>query len=160
MKLYFVRHGKASSVASSDEMRPLTHTGADDVRRMGRFLDKLGVQPIRIYTSPRLRALQTANIIADSLGVQAHVDDACNFNFNVRHLPELVAGMGEEDEVMFVGHNPSMSDIVKATCGAEVDLSTGAIACVKRFYPLANASSRGTLKWLLTPKTVAAITDS
>ncbi|MCA9912932.1 MAG: phosphohistidine phosphatase SixA [Anaerolineae bacterium] len=159
MKLYFVRHGKASSVASSDEMRPLTHQGADDVRRMGRFLEKIGVQPTRIYTSPRLRALQTANIIADSLGVQAHVDDACNFHFSIRHLPELVAGMGEEDEVMFVGHNPSMSEIVKATCGAEVDLSTGAVACVTKIYPQAKANS-GTLKWLLTPKTVEAIADS
>ncbi len=160
MKLYFVRHGKASQVASSDEMRPLTHQGADDVRRMGRFLDKLGVQPKRIYTSPRLRALQTANIIADSLGLQAHVDDACNFNFNVRHLPELVTGLGEDDEVMFVGHNPSMSEIVKATSGAEVDLSTGAIACITRIYPLADARSSGFLKWLLTPKTVAAIAES
>jgi phosphohistidine phosphatase len=157
MKLYFVRHGKASPVASSDEMRPLTHQGADDVRQIGRFLDRMGVEPVRIYTSPRLRALQTANIIADSLGARAFVDDACNFNFNIRHIPELVADLGEKAEVMFVGHNPSMSEIVEATCGASVDLSTGAVACVTQIYPPAHM--QGQLKWLVTPKVATALSS-
>jgi len=155
MKLYFVRHGKASPVASSDEMRPLTHQGADDVRLVGRFLEQMGIDPVRIYTSPRLRALQTANIIADSLGARAHVDDACNFNFSIRHIPALVADMDKDAQVMFVGHNPSMSDVVKATCGAEVDMATGAVACVAGIYP--PGSMQGVLKSMLTPKTVAAL---
>jgi len=154
MKLYFVRHGKASPVASSDEMRPLTHQGADDVRQVGRFLEKMGIEPTRIYTSPRLRALQTANIIADCLGSRAFVDDACNFNFSIHDIPALVSELDENAAVMFVGHNPSISEVIKATSGAEVDMATGAVACVGRIHPPVNM--QGTLKWMLTPKVVAA----
>lgn len=155
MKLYFMRHGKASPFANTDEQRPLTPEGADHIRLLGQFLHDLGVAPERIYSSPRLRALQTANLIGDALGLAPVINNACNFHFDVDKMLPLLQGLSEDAEVMFVGHNPSMSEIVGAVAGAQVDLSTGGVAYVTRFSPERPAD--GTLKWLLTRKLLTAL---
>ena len=152
MKLYFVRHGKASQIAVSDEQRPLTPDGIESVKNMAKVLRKADCHLTKIYTSPRLRALQTAQIIAEEFGIEAEINDACNFSFNANAAMKLCEGMVDDAEVMYVGHNPSMSEVVEAMTGAAVELSTGAVACVTNFYP---PTTRGSiLKWLLTPKII------
>jgi phosphohistidine phosphatase len=152
MKLYFVRHGKAAQNTSPDEQRPLTADGIESVKHMASLLKKIACQPIAIYTSPRVRALQTATLIADALGMQAEVNEACNFSFNAQMVMTICDGLDDDDEVMFVGHNPSMSEVVQHITGATVELSTGAIACVTDYYP--PSSKNAILKWLLTPKVI------
>jgi phosphohistidine phosphatase len=152
MKVYFVRHGKASQTAPSDEQRPLTEDGVESAKNLAVMLKKAGCQPTIIYTSPRVRALQTATIIADEFGMTAQVNKACNFEFNVKAATELCTGYDEEDEIMFVGHNPSMSEVVQHITGATVELSTGGIACVTEFYP--PSTRNAVLKWLLTPRVI------
>jgi phosphohistidine phosphatase len=152
MKVYFVRHGKASQTAPSDEQRPLTEDGIESAKNLAVALKKAGCKPTIIYTSPRVRALQTATIIADEFGMTAQVNNACNFEFNAKAAAELCTGYDEEDEIMFVGHNPSMSEVVQHITGAAVELSTGAIACVTEFYP--PSTRNAVLKWLLTPRVI------
>lgn len=155
MKLYFVRHGKASQVAPSDAQRPLTSGGVESVKHMAQVLRKSDYHPTKIYCSSRLRALQTANLIAEALGIEAEINDACNFSFSASAALKLCSGMDDEAEIMFVGHNPSMSEVVESITGAAVELSTGAIACVTNIYP---PMTRGAiLKWLLTPKVIDAM---
>ncbi|MDQ7033875.1 MAG: phosphohistidine phosphatase SixA [Anaerolineae bacterium] len=125
MKLYFVRHGKASQVAPSDAERPLTSGGVESVKHMAQVLHKAGCHPTKIYSSPRLRASQTAHLIADELGIDAEINAACNFSFNAAAALQLCSGFDDEAEIMFVGHNPSMSDVVESITGASVQLSTG-----------------------------------
>jgi phosphohistidine phosphatase len=154
MKFYFVRHGKASQMAATDAERPLTPGGVESVKNMATVLHRAGIKPTKIYTSPRVRAVQTANLLAAALGQEAEVNDACNFHFNAKAALNLASGLMDDDEVMFVGHNPSMSEVVETITGASVELSTGAVACVIRVN---STSSQGAiLKWLLTPKIVDA----
>jgi phosphohistidine phosphatase len=132
MKLYLVRHGKAGDHAESDALRPLTETGKDRTRRSGVVLNHLGVAPAYIFCSPRLRAKQTAEIIGEALGVQPTVDEAVNFDFDVDKLRDLLAHADNNDaEMMFVGHNPGMSDVVSQISGASIHMKTGAIACLQ-----------------------------
>jgi phosphohistidine phosphatase len=152
MKLYFVRHGKASQNAPTDEQRPLTEDGIESVKHIAVALKKSGCQPTIIYTSPRVRALQTATIIADEFGMKAQINDACNFDFDAKAVVELCKEFSENDEVMFVGHNPSMSEVVQHVTGAMVELSTGGIACVTEFNPPSTRNAM--LKWLLTPRLI------
>ena len=152
MKLYFVRHSKASQIAPSDEQRPLTPDGIESVKNMAKVLRKADCNLMKIYSSPRLRALQTAQIIAKAFGMDVEVNDMCNFNFNASAAMKLCDGMDNDAEVMFVGHNPSMSEVVESMTGAAVELSTGAIACVANVYP--PATKGAILKWLLTPKII------
>lgn len=158
MKLYFVRHGRASQIATTDAARPLLAEGEMQAANMGKVLKAFGLSPTQIFTSPRVRALQTAQIIGKALGKEPIIREACNFNFNVNQVFQLIYGMEEDAEVLFVGHNPSMSAVVNDLTGAEIELSTGAVACVTRIFP--PSTNGATLKWLLTPKLVKAIFDA
>jgi len=158
MKLYFVRHGRASQIATTDSARPLLPDGETQARNMGKVLKMLDVPAARIFSSPRVRALQTAQIIGQALGKEPIVRDACNFDFNVHQAFQLIHGLDDDAEVLFVGHNPSMSEIVTDLTGANVELSTGAIACVTQIFP--PSASGAILKWLITPKLVNAILEA
>lgn len=158
MKLYFIRHGRASQIATTDSARPLLPEGETQAKNMGKVLKILDVQPTQIFSSPRVRALQTAQFIGQALGKEPIVRETCNFNFNVNQAFQLVHGMDDDAEVLFVGHNPSMSEIVTDLTGAEVELSTGAVAYVTRVFP--PSASGAILKWLITPKLVNAILEA
>src|SRR5262245_19157912 len=66
MHVLLVRHGTATSpdFAPTDEMRWLTDTGRLGVREIGRTLVGMGLRFSRMYTSPLVRAVQTAEILA------------------------------------------------------------------------------------------------
>lgn len=155
MKLYFIRHGKAGYNAPSDEERPLTDAGIEQAKNNGLVLKRMGVQPAHIYTSPRRRAQETAEYLGQALDVEPEIRDACNFSFSVDKALALIEDAGAEDEIFFVGHNPSMSEVVYGFTGAQVDMSTCAIACVTRFMP--GHGNSGILKWLITPKIVSGM---
>lgn len=155
MKLYFVRHGQANRVAASDELRQLDEVGIREATRIGRALAEMGIKPVQIFSSPRLRAQETAQLIGQALGIEPTINDACNFDFSAQSALNLAEPFAHEEELMFVGHNPSMSEVVMELSGARVELTTAAVACVARVHP--PASSSAILKWLLTPKMLEAI---
>jgi len=59
-----VRHG----AAENQEPRPLSAAGRRDVERLGRVLAALEVRPASFEHSPKLRARETAEILARALG--------------------------------------------------------------------------------------------
>jgi broad specificity phosphatase PhoE len=69
--LVLVRHGVDVSTLSQDLNQPLTEETKPDIRKfskqMIRFFEKVGVTKIFIYHSNRLRAIQTAGIVAEEL---------------------------------------------------------------------------------------------
>ena len=109
MRYYFVRHGIAEDLSSSDFARELTKRGRKRVAASAKVMRKLGIQPAVIYSSPRLRALQTAQIIAAALKRDLTVDDRLNFGFDIEDVQSLARNGSPDDEIMFVGHNPDMS---------------------------------------------------
>jgi phosphohistidine phosphatase len=155
MKLYFVRHGQAGRTAASDELRQLDEVGIQEATRVGLALAQMGIKPAQIFSSPRLRASETARLIGAALGIEPTINDACNFDFNAQSALELAEPFAHEEELMFVGHNPSMSEVVTALSGARVELTTAAVACVSRVHP--PLSSSAILKWLLTPRMIDAM---
>lgn len=148
MKLYFVRHGDAVSLAATDSARPLSELGREEVRQVGTLLKAMDARPDAIFASPRERAQQTAAILSELLGVGVITDDAVNYEFNVRLLNGLLQQKPQASQLMFVGHNPSMSHMVRATSGARVGLKTAAVA---RVSVLDDVQS-GSLDWLITPR--------
>src|SRR5215831_2904350 len=72
MKLYFLRHGEAASAdgrtIKSDYERPLTKDGIEIMKSEGKALTRLNVDPEIIWTSPLVRARETAEIVAKQLG--------------------------------------------------------------------------------------------
>jgi phosphohistidine phosphatase len=139
--LWLLRHAEAAE-GRPDEARPLTPHGLDQARIAGRALLRLGVHLDSCLSSPKRRAMETAQLACEPLAVEIVTEPALAGSM---YDPErLAAGLGD---VMLVGHNPSMSTVLRDMTGARVHLRKGGIAAVQR----------GELVMLMTPKELAAI---
>ncbi|HEX8087437.1 MAG TPA: histidine phosphatase family protein, partial [Blastocatellia bacterium] len=73
MELYVIRHAIAQQLGRkndfADEKRALTSEGRERMREAAKGLCKLGVEFDVILTSPLVRAVETAEIMAAALGL-------------------------------------------------------------------------------------------
>jgi phosphohistidine phosphatase len=66
MRLYLVQHGEAVA-EDVDPARPLSATGQSDVTKVARFLAASGLSVSQVLHSGKLRAEQTAALLAAAL---------------------------------------------------------------------------------------------
>ena len=139
--LWLLRHAEAEDGLPDDE-RALTERGAMQADAAGRALAVLGVHLDACLTSPKLRAVQTAERACAPLGVQVTVEPALSGEpFDVR---ELIAGLGD---VLLVGHDPSFSLLLHDLTGAQARMKKGGLAGIWK----------GELVTLLRPSELSAI---
>ena len=155
MKVYFLRHGiavDAEDFDGDDFDRPLTKEGKDRIGREAKTLAKIGLNVDAIFTSPLVRAKQTARIVAEALDLEKRLveDPRVDPGFNAGRLSEILRDRADAAAIMLVGHEPSMSSTIGEIVGrARIDLKKGGLACVDLSDPCAQT---GTLQWLLAPK--------
>ncbi len=156
MKLYLMRHGHAEpGYGIADEDRALTDVGVERVRNAAHVLAQIGIAPAHIYSSPRLRAKQTAQIVADALGQTVEVHEAVNFGFDLAAIRDFIAATnGEEVDLMFVGHEPTLSNMIAALSQGTVVMKPGSFA---RIDVTSRLSPSGDLVWLIAPKVFDAL---
>lgn len=152
MELYLLRHAHAGDAAKwrgDDAARPLSRKGRKQAERLGAFLAKSDFQPGAIVTSPKLRALQTAQIVAAALDLEPAVDDRLGRPLRLPGLSALLAEAGVA-KVVVVGHDPDFSDLAAQLTGAsEMPMRKGALARCDVSLPL--VAGEATLRWLLPP---------
>jgi phosphohistidine phosphatase len=124
--LYLVRHAKSSWKDSSldDAERPLNKRGKRDAPEMGKRLARAGVRPDLITSSPAVRALTTAQNIAEELGIKKSRIDVNEdmYTFNAEGLLEVIRGLDDKlNTVMLVGHNPATTILLNELSGADID---------------------------------------
>jgi phosphohistidine phosphatase len=108
MELFLVRHAIAAKAlpGQSDDARPLTPEGIERFRLMVKLLKKLGFSFDRLYFSPKLRAVQTAELLRPLLRGEAEVTP---------HLAESPSSALLEqlrgESVALVGHEPWMGEL-------------------------------------------------
>jgi len=75
MRIYLMRHALAEEADEQvpDELRALTTKGRKRARRVAKFLSDHSEHPDRIFSSPQVRAVQTAEIVQGELGLQEPV---------------------------------------------------------------------------------------
>ena len=73
MRVTLIRHGEAGDDAPRDELRSLTMRGRATAARVGRSLRRRGGDFTLIASSPLVRALQTAEIVAAGVGYGGRV---------------------------------------------------------------------------------------
>ena len=123
--IWLLRHGDAEEVADDDASRPLTRKGERQSRAAGATLAALGADIEVCLTSPKVRALQTAEIACEGLGVTVETTDALRGgDFD---LAELCAGRGT---CLLVGHEPDFSRAVALATGARVEFKKGGLAAI------------------------------
>ena len=158
--LYLLRHAHAGSGATwtgDDAERPLSARGKEQAQKLGKLLASRGVVPDTIVSSPKVRARQTANIVADALGVGVANDDRLAEMFDLDALAGIMAGVGGTS-LMVVGHDPDFSDMLATLVGAaELPMRKGAIARVDVALPLGPGC--GILRWLFPPELLPDAAD-
>ena len=131
--LFLVRHAKSgrNDPSLSDRERPLNERGLDEAPAMGRRLARRQVKADLIVSSPAVRALTTAQLMASELGYddKAIVIDEQLYAARVEDLLGLIrATHGKVDRLMLFGHNPEFSDLASRLAGGQVDMPTCAVA--------------------------------
>jgi len=117
-KLYLMRHAKSEwhSAVSSDFERPLNPRGVKDAARMGQWLHAQQSAPGLILSSPAQRAKQTAQAVADAMGLAAdriqlnkdlYLADRATLLHILHSVPE------QTESVLLVAHNPGLDDLVE-----------------------------------------------
>jgi phosphohistidine phosphatase len=140
--IYLLRHGDAEPAGGDDAARRLTTEGERQAEAAARALAALGTGIDACLTSPKVRAAETARIACEILGLEPETaGELSGGDFDAHGL---AAGRGD---VLFVGHEPSLSTEIARLTGARVKLRKGGLACV----------DGGTLVALLRPAELLAI---
>lgn len=162
MLLYCIRHGIAENVAESgrDADRQLTPEGAERTGMVATAMSRIGVYFDRIISSPYLRAMQTAEILARAVN---HPQDIFS---DTRLVPSahshdaagIILEHRDAESILFVGHEPSMGYIISGLCAMghlqmEVKKASVTALQITRLHP----QPAGCLLWTLPPKIILAL---
>lgn len=115
-RLILVRHGKSSwKYNVADDKRPLKKRGFRDGELIAGAFEKFYSPPILIWTSPAVRALETAKIFKEKLNVadaQFEIRSSL-YTFNKEDLlNQIMTCKDTVDKLAVFGHNPAMTNLV------------------------------------------------
>jgi phosphohistidine phosphatase len=154
MKLYVMRHGPAEddSPTGRDADRALTGSGRERVRAVANALVRQGEAPLAILSSPLVRAVQTAEIVA----ALAKLEGPVEMRREMAPGGDAVALMGEivtakRKRVMVVGHEPDLSMLVERLVGRGpgAGMQKAMVVGVKL-----SPAHDGDAKWVASPRFV------
>lgn len=152
MEIILMRHGQAEEQREGrpDEGRCLTGEGRQRLEKAlpgcRRYLDRQ--TPVLIWSSPLLRAVQTAEILASGLQVK----NIRQFDFLASGRFETfageLAGIADDACLILIGHLPYLSEWSQLICGLDLPFKKGAAAGfrIASLTPL-----RGDLLWFAQP---------
>ena len=152
IELHLLRHAHAGDSLAweqADELRPLTDKGRRQAERVGRLLAAAGVAPDAVLTSPLVRARETAEIVADILGVPVRLEPRLGEPLDLATVDRILAGAGDPRRPVLVGHDPDFSDLVSQLVGAPIPMRKGTLARIDVKRPLEPGA--GELRWLVPP---------
>jgi len=135
MKLYLTRHGEAAS-SENDSKRPLSKKGFDDIKRIAKYNKTSGNTVTHVLHSKKLRAQQTAEILASEMLDGDNIELCADINPNdpLEPLLQLITGLHED--TLIVGHLPYMSYLVahlldKPETMNQITFTPGTMVCLE-----------------------------
>lgn len=153
MKLYLVQHG-AAVTKDVDPGRPLSPKGENDVRKIAGFLQQADVSVDRILHSGKMRAHQSADILAEALLMQGDIEaiDGIDPNDPVEDFSITLHKF--KQDTMVVGHLPFMARMVSYLVSGQsepvvVAYEPGSIVCLEQ-----DEEKNWRLQWMLRPELV------
>ncbi len=167
LNLFLLRHGIAVDrdphSFPDDSRRPLTLKGEDRVRLVGDAMQALELSFDGILSSPFLRARQTAEIVANTLGLrrELHFCDELTPAGDPKALVRFINRMQPAPEnLLLVGHEPYLSELLSLLISgqpdAAIDLKKNGLAKME-VTPRLKYGRCATLNWLLSPRQLALL---
>ena len=135
------------------------------MRRAAQGLRRLGVSFDTVLTSPFVRARQTAEIVAESLGLEDRLEEISELTpeSSVDHLISGLIRFQDREHVLLVGHNPLLGHAAsfliagKKEIRLEIELKKGGLCRIE--IDGLPPRTPGTLHWFLTPKQLRQLGD-
>ena len=164
MDCLLLRHGIAVERDEWDGPeadRPLTERGATRVGQVAVGLKRLDVQPTHVWSSPLIRAIETAKIVHRSLRVRSAVQsvDALLPDASPDRLLSILHDLPPESCVLCVGHEPQLgvaaSVLLSGRASASFPLKKAGACLIELTIPA--KPGRGVLRWWLTPAQLRAM---
>lgn len=159
-QLTIVRHAKSSWNLSEleDFYRPLNARGVKNAFSIGEALKARGLYPELIVTSPAVRAINTAIIIAKKLDFpqQRIQSNDRIYEASAEHIFQILSNLEDSNgHVMLFGHNPSLTNLINRLQPQMLDnLPTCGVYCID--LPIASWSevrqAKGEVVFTLFPK--------
>lgn len=154
MRIYLVRHAEAVDQVPGmpDAARYLSARGRVTFRELSGRFRETGAVPARILTSPFVRAVQTAEILSESIRYDGEVVVAPQLSpgFDVEGLIALLGICPGEQEIALVGHEPDMGGTLTRLLSLpqRFTMRKGSIAALD--LPDAGNRLRAGFAWLLS----------
>ncbi len=163
IELYLVRHGVAAERGPKypdDRLRPLTPAGVKKFTSSVPGLLALGVVIDFVLTSPLVRARDTATLLAAGLKPKPALAEVEALAPGGRHqavIEAIKTHAKRHRRLALVGHEPDLGELAARLLGARgmVQFKKGAICAID--VDGATPGGPGTLRWLLTPRTLRAL---
>ena len=153
MRLYLAQHGDAVP-EQVDPQRPLSAAGRREVEAIGRLLASAGVRSTRVVHSGKLRAEQTAELLAMACAPDHGMEASAGLSPNdpVKPVARTIASWPMD--TMLVGHLPFMARLAgRLVTGDEhaevVAFVPGTVLCLEPA-----AGDRWTVAWMVRPELV------
>jgi len=126
--LLLFRHAKSDlgTPELQDFDRPLNDRGKKAATHMGQWIKQQHIQPEWIVCSPAQRARETLALLRESLTIP---DTLVQFDerlylADLTNLLEIMAQCPQDmDQIMLVGHNPGLDELLSHLCGPNLPLS-------------------------------------
>ncbi|MEZ6143051.1 MAG: histidine phosphatase family protein [Zavarzinella sp.] len=158
LRLLMIRHAEAVDPALTqgiDGERYLTETGIAQSRAVAGFLAKHHLIPSYVGSSPLVRAVQTADILASTWGIEGPhrvVLPTLDLNGDNKEMAGEISTSVQESAAL-VGHEPTISRFVAwliGNAGVRIHYKKAAIALLDCQLPLQKGC--GKLRMLLPPE--------
>jgi phosphohistidine phosphatase len=153
MDLYLIRHAHAvDGDGLRDDDRPLSAQGRRQALDVGGALAKQKVRFSRIVTSPLVRAVETAELVAVALGFDGGLDvhDSLRPDGSWKHLVrELLEKHDGAQPLALVGHEPTIGHYLSKLLQQKgLSMSKGAVVRLDWH----DAETPAGVVWTLSPK--------
>jgi phosphohistidine phosphatase len=127
-ELLILRHGKSGWPSGVSDMdRPLKKRGERNATQIGARLASRNLVPSCCYSSPALRAIDTAGCVCEAMGVERDsvVVEQRLYHSSSATLLQLVQSFSPDDRrVMIVGHNPGLEQFSLGMAAPHSPVST------------------------------------
>ncbi|MEM6841014.1 MAG: histidine phosphatase family protein [Bacteroidota bacterium] len=135
-QLLLIRHGEAKDAQGRpDAERELSAWGYQDMVRVGHYLKEQSWQPDLIFSSTAVRAMSTAQIVAEQLQypiqrIQAMPD---LYEASLRSFLSIINEQSAQfNRIATVGHNPTLTYLSEYLTGEEVgSMLPGGLALIE-----------------------------
>lgn len=156
MDVLLVRHAKAvDGLGLLDDHRPLTARGRRDALALGKLLRHAEARPDVIVTSPLVRAVETAELVAVGLKHEGALEVAPELRYDHRAqsvVDDVLLPRAQHGFVAVVGHEPQLGNLLRLLLRTDAP-SPRKAAAIRLTWDRPDEAA--TFEWVCTPDLVA-----